>query len=242
MPMNFKSILVCLMAAGSSLAVAQQPDPQAILEGARMSATLTKLDEGLEGKLKAGRKTVPIALFLKGENIQFQFSEDGSPWRIFHMRMGDEKFDLFEIIGGKTKVFDRNKLLEPIAGSDLTYEDLAMRFFYWPDPQFEGEDEVGGQDCYRIRVDKPDGVVGRYASVLIWVHKKYGAFMRIRGINKDGKLVKEFLVEDVMQVKKDVWTLSEMQVSSYEPKTGRRTSISKLDFEKPRMARPRGLR
>ncbi len=240
--MNFKSIVVIALLVLGLEVRAQDPDPRAILEGARLSATLVKLDEGLSGNLSQGRKKVPVTLFLKGEDIQFQFSEDRKSWRIFHMRVGDEKFQLFEIVNGKTQAFDPEKMVSPIAGSDLTYEDLALRFFYWPDPKYEGQEDVGGQPCYKIRVHKPEGVAGRYEVVRIWVHVKYGAFMRIRGHQKDGALVKEFQVEDVMKVDDKTWTLRKMQVATYDPKTERRLSITDLVFDSPKKSKPKGLR
>ncbi len=240
--MNFKPIVVAVSLLGSLSANAQQPDPKAILEGARMSATLTRLDEGLSGHLRQGNKKTPVTLFLKGENIQFQFSENGSPWRIFHMRIGDETFNLFEIVNGKTLKFPPEKLVAPIAGTDLTYEDLAMRFFYWPNPKLEGREDVGGQACYKIRIDKPKGVAGRYEVVYVWVHVKFGAFMRIRGHDKEGGLVKEFQVEDIMQVAKDTWALRKMQVATHDPANGRRVSITDVTFDSPKKAGPRGLR
>ena len=117
-----------------------------------------------------------------------------------------------------------------------------MRFLYWPNPKMEGTEKVAGQECYKIRIDKPKGAAGRYEVVYVWVHTKYGAFMRIRGHDKNGGLVKEFQVEDVMQVAKDTWTLRKMQVSSHNPANGRRTSITDVTFESPRKAGPRGLR
>jgi hypothetical protein len=158
------------------------------------------------------------------------------------MRMGDAAIDLFEIVDGKTKAFAPDRLVSPIAGTDLTYEDLALRFFYWPDPQLEGEENVGGQACYKIRIDKPRNAPGRYEVVYVWVHKKFGAFMRIRGHDKNGGLVKEFQVEDVMQVAKDLWTLRKMQVATHDPATGRRLSITDVTFDTPKKAGPRGLR
>jgi hypothetical protein len=239
--MNFKSI-----AAGffllAGIAAAQQPDAKAILEGARMASTLTKLDEGLSGNLRKGRDKTPLTLFLKGKDIQFQFSENNGPWQVFHMRIGDEEFNLFEITDGKTKTFPPGKLVEPIAGTDLTYEDLALRFFYWPNPLFEGEEDVGGQACYKIRIGKPRAAAGRYEVVYVWVHKKFGAFMRIRGHDKNGGLVKEFQVEDVMQIAKDTWTLRKMQVATHDPASGRRLSITDVTFDSPKKAGPRGLR
>ncbi len=244
--MNFKSILPAAVAVislvSSATAQAQQPTAQQIIEGARMSATLTKLDEGLSGNLKKSGANVPITLFLKGKDIQFQFSENKGPWRIFHMRIGEQNFNLFEIINGKTTEFPADKIVQPIAGTDLTYEDLALRFFYWPNPQLEGNEDVGGQPCYKIRIDKPKGSAGRYEVVYVWVHQKFGAFMRIRGHDKNGGLVKEFQVENVMKVADNVWTLEKMQVATHDPGSGRRVSITDVAFEKPKKAGIKGVR
>ena len=241
MLMNFKPIVFALSLLGLLPVTAQQPDPKMILEGARMAATLTKLDDGLSGNLRKGNIKTPVTLFLKGKDIQFQFSEKGGPWRIFHMRIGDETFNLFEIIDGKTLKFPAEKIAAPIADTDLTYEDLAMRFFYWPNPKLEAQEDVGGQPCYKIRVNKPKGVAGRYEVVYVWVHTKFGAFMRIRGHDKDGGLVKEFQVEDIMQIDKDVWTLRKMQVSTHDPATARRISITDVTFDSPKKVAPHGL-
>lgn len=241
MTMNFKSIATGIFLL-AGIAAAQQPDAKMILEGARMASTLTKLDEGLSGNLRKDRSKTPVTLFLKGKDIQFQFSENNGPWRGFHMHVGDEAFDLSEVVDGKMRKFPAEKLMAPIAGTDVTYEDLALRFFYWPDPKLEGEENVGGQACYKIRIDKPRSAAGRYEVVYVWVHKKFGAFMRIRGHDKSGGLVKEFQVEDVMQIAKDTWTLRKMQVATHDPASGRRLSITDVTFDSPKKAGPRGLR
>ena len=240
--MNFKPTLLAVSLFASLPVSAQAPDPKAILENARMAATLTKLDDGLQGNLRKGNTKTPVTLFLKGKDIQFQFSEVKNEWRIFHMRIGDEKFNLFEIVDGKTQAFAAEKLVAPIAGTDLTYEDLAMRFFYWPDPKLEGMEDVGGQSCYKIRVAKPKGVAGRYDVVYVWVHTKFGAFMKICGYDKSGGKLKEFQVEDIMQISKDVWTLRKMQVATHDPATGRRLSITDVTFDSPNKPGPRGIR
>ena len=240
MQLNFAVLAIALI---SNIAVrAQTPDARAILEGARMAASLTQLDEGLSGNLKKDGKSVPVTLFLKGKDIQFQIEENKGAPNIFHLRLNDNSFDLFEIIDGKTVRFPDAKLVQAIAGTDVTYEDLALRFFYWPNPKFEAEENINGETCYKLRLDKPKDSAGRYAAVYIWVHKKYGAFMRIQGFDKNSGLVKEFQVQDVMQVSDKVWTLEKMQVASHDPATARRLSITNLLFEKPKHTKPRGLR
>lgn len=241
--MNFKPLLLAASIIAVQPASAQQPDAKAIMEGARMSASLAKLDKGLAGAIRKGGAKTDLMLFLMGKDIQFQFSQNKEPWKIFHLRMADGSYNLYEIVNGKSADFPDKKLTEPIAGTDLTYEDLALRFLYWPEPKFEGMEEVAGQGCYKIRIDKPKGVAGRYEVVYVWVHAKFGAFMRIRGHDKSGGLVKEFQVDDVMQVSKEVWTLRKMQVSSHDPATGKRQSITDVTFDTPNIkAAPKGLR
>jgi len=237
--MKFFQFLFVAAILLSPLANAQAPDANRILEGARLSAALTKLDEGLQGNLSHNGRKIPITIFLKGKNIQFQFLENGK-WRVFHLRLNDDKYDLFEIVDGKTIDFPRNKLTESIAGTDLTYEDLALRFFYWPNPKLEGTENVGAQETYKLRLNKPAGAAGNYFAVYIWVHTKFGAFMKIHGFAKNDQLLKEFLVEDVMKVSDDVWTLRKMQVSSF--KNGRRSSITDMTLDKPSKAALKGLR
>ena len=232
----FKTLLAAALFA-SPLAHAQDADR--ILEGARLSAALTKLDEGLQGNLSHNGKKTPITIFLKGKNIQFQYLEGGK-WRVFHLRLNDDAYDLFEIVNDKTIDFPRNKLTESIAGTDLTYEDLALRFFYWPNPKLEGEDNIGTEKTFKLRLNKPAGAAGNYFAVYVWVHQKFGAFMKIHGHAKNGDLLKEFQVEDVMKVSDDVWTLRKMQVSSY--KNGRRTSITDMTLDKPSKGALKGLR
>lgn len=219
-------------------------DAQQILEGARLAATLTTVEEGLSGNLTAkGKASVPVTLFLKGANIQFQFDENRTnDWRVFHMRLNDNAYDLFEIKDGKTTKFPDDKIIEPIAGTDLSYEDLALRFFYWPNPKLEGQEQVGNELCYKLRVNKPKGAAGRYDTIYIWVHTKFGAFMQIKGYNAQGQLLKEFQVEKVMPIGQGVWTLQKMQVSSYAPGSDKRLSITDVVFKAPEKAGPKGLK
>lgn len=234
------TLLACCLLV--SPAFAQAPDAEAIMKGARMSAALVKLDKGLSGQLRQGFRKVPLTMFLMGKEIQFQFTEDKQKPQIFHMRLGDEACELFEIIDGKTHAFPASKLVSPIANTDLTYEDLSLRFLYWPKPKWEGTENVAGQPCNKIRIDRPKGAPGKYEVVYVWVHEKFGAFMRIRGHDEKGGLIKEFQVEDVMQIADNTWTLRKMQVSTHDPSNGRRLSLTDVSFDTPNERGPRGLR
>ena len=215
---------------------AQNPDPDAMIRGIRLSATLQQMD--LTGSVrKSDGKKSGIMLFVRENNMQFRLDETGER---FHIRMGDENAELRTLDDkGNTSIFPASKLVQPIANSDITYEDLTLRFLYWQNAELKGEERVNGADCYKIRLNNP-GKGGAYGVVYVWVHKKYGAFWQVRAHDREGKAIKEFQVESVMKLPDDKgYTIKEMQVSSLNgPK---RTSITYLTFEKPKSG-PKGPR
>jgi hypothetical protein len=223
-----------------STALAQNPDPAKIIEGARVAATLQQTD--LSGSLSKNGKKTPVQLFLRGKDIQFAL-ELGGPTQRFHLRLGDGEYNLFDVDpAGKTTKFPDAKLVQPIAGTDVTYEDLSFQFFYWPNPSYEGTEDVGGQPCYKIRLNKPAGSGGQYEVVYVWVHTSQGAFMKVCGFNKLGRLLKGFVVEDIMSIGNGVYTLRKMKISTYDPasdpKDPRTLSYTNLLFEKPTAVTP----
>lgn len=221
-----KSLVWKGLALGLMVAPALAQDAEELLERARIAATLQQTD--LHGTIGKGWSKTDVSLFLRGEDIQFT---TGKGAERFHMRLGDDQFDLLEIVNGETRVFPRAKLSKPIADSDLTYEDLSMRFLYWPNPSLEGDERVGGYDCWKIRVNNP-GDKGDYSVVYVWVHKKFGAFMKIEGFDRTGKRLKRFEVDSVMKLKDGSYTLREMTVASMNGEDTR--SRSKLRFDKPK--------
>lgn len=225
---SFLAIAACI-----SGAVAQSASQ--IIERARIGATLQSTD--LSGQISKGRNKTPVTLFLRNQDIQFT---TGAGKERFHMRLGDGKHELFEMDDkGKQGAFPKGKLSQSIAGSDLTYEDLSLRFFYWPNPKLEGEERVDIHNCWKIRLNNP-GKSGDYAVMYVWIHKEYGAFMKIEGFDRQGKQLKQFTVDEVMKLPDGGYTVKKVQVSSY--KDGRRSGVSSLEFDKPKKAGPQGLR
>lgn len=226
---------------GSLSANAQFPPADDILRTARFVATLNDTD--LTGKIRKSDAGVeaPIALFLReDQGIEFQVW-DGKIWNRFQLKLAEDEYDLFEGEGQKIRRFDKAKIKQPVMGTDLSYEDLAMSFLYWPNGTVLGEENLGiGRDAYRIRLVNPKAV-GRYKTVDVWVHKKSGALMKVNGYQADGKCVKQFQVTDIMRVGKGEYSLKKMKVQSFG-QDGRATGITYLEFDKPKIAKPTGLR
>jgi hypothetical protein len=232
-----KFLIAAAALAGLAPLHAQQPDAAAMIRNIRLSATLQQVD--LTGAIRKDRQPpIPVNFFVRDKNMQFRL---GSGER-FHIRLGDEKCELLTLNDqGKTAVFPAARLVEPVAGSDVTYEDLTLRFLYWPNAKLEGEERIDGEDCYRVRLDNP-GREGAFGVVYVWVHKKYGAFWRIKAHDRKGKAIKQFQVSKVMQLPDGKgYTIQTMRISGLNG-DGRVESITYLEFEKPQGAGPKGPR
>ncbi len=199
-----------------------------VLRGARYASTLQHQD--LHGVMRKGRMKMPISLFMRGKDIQFLYNtKDGG--KRFHMRLAKDKFDLFEIIGKKTVKFSDKKISQSINNTDLSFEDLSMRFLYWKNSKIVGEERIKAQKCYKLRLINPERS-GNYKIVYAWVHKKYGSLMRVIGYNASGQPLKKFEVTDLMRVGKN-YTLKRMRVDSFDPKRGKSVGVTYLEFNKP---------
>jgi len=231
-----KAIAALLFATAAVVAPlhAQQPDAAAMVRSIRLSATLQQME--LKGSVRKDNKATPVHLFVKENNMQFHIGNE----KPFHIRMGDEKAELMEILDAKgaTRPFPSARLAEPVASTDVSYEDLTLRFLYWPGAKFEGEEKANGDMCYKIRLDNP-GKDGAYGVVYVWVHKKWGAFWQIRAHDRKGVPIKEFQVKEVMQLPdKKGFTIQQMRVNKLAG--DRIQSITYLEFEKPGAAAPKG--
>lgn len=226
--MKLYCILLLLFSSFSTLYADQAAET--ILAHVRHGAILQNND--LSGDLKKEGKRHPIHLFLRENDIQFLFNE-GKKQDGFHMRLGESQFDLFEIVQRKVIPMPADKLDDPIKGTDVTYEDLAMQFLYWPDSSIVGEEKVKSQNCYKIRLENPDQKAGKYKIVYAWVHKKYNALMKVIGYNAQGKPLKRFVISE-LQKSGDMHTLKKMEVSTLQPDTNKVTGVTYLEFDKPR--------
>ncbi len=233
-----KNLLLPLIFSTASLVTAEDAPPpvEHLLMTARYVTTLQKHD--LKGQLRKDGKKVPVILFLnrKQGDIQFQYLPEGQKdWkkaRIFHMRLKADRYDLFELKDGKTLDFPASKLSESIEKTDLTYDDLAMRFLYWPGGVVTGSEKIKGQDCWKIRLNNP-GKSGLYRTVVASVHKKAGALMQVNGYDAKGRAIKQFQISDLMKVGKS-YTLRRMRVNTFEPVSHKILGTTYVEFEKPK--------
>ncbi|MEI8341500.1 MAG: outer membrane lipoprotein-sorting protein, partial [Verrucomicrobiota bacterium] len=91
---------------------------------------------------------------------------------------------------------------EPIRGTDVNCEDLALQFLYWQDAKIIGEDDLVYARYYKIEL-RPDPDSGsQYGSVVAWVAKKFdGVLGKAECYTPDGKLAVKLTVKSSQSLK-----------------------------------------
>src|SRR5204862_2963073 len=85
----------------------------------------------------------------------------------FQLRIGANDSRLEEIKrSGSEKI---TLLNEPVRGTTIAYEDLALKFLYWPNARVVGADFIRTRNCWRMQLQAPasDSNTARFCSGLI---------------------------------------------------------------------------
>ena len=239
--MKFRPILMALAlvfgvsAANSQENGSSQPDfnksideltADEVLRLVRYSYTL--YDKDFTGNLRLGlTKKVPFLMSLKPESIRFIFD---NPAQVIYLDTRNSSFALFEGTGGEElKPVPSSKYAARIRETDVTYDDLSMRFLYWPNAKIVKLDRIKQRDCWVVRIRNPDGQ-GAYATVDVWIHKGSGGMLKMIGYNNSGRPIRRF---EVLHGKKfgDIWMIDEMRIETLDPSSGRITSSTRMQIK-----------
>ncbi len=166
---------------------------------------------------------------MKNSYIRFAFDD---PFQIIQLDIQDESHLLREVVENSTKSISFTRYGESIRNSDIFYEDLAMRFLYWPDPTLEGEERIKTRKCWKLRIYNP-GMLGPYHCVEIWVDKGSGGIMKMQCYDYDGKMIKRCTVNSGHKLENGAWVLKEMRVESFRPGEASPYARSYLEIDKP---------
>ena len=185
--------------------------------------------ESLDGQLRNDEdgKTFPFRLVADGPLVRYQFT--GTPPTVVQVRYNEENSELQESTGGTTEKLTPANFDKKILGTDLAYEDLALRFFYWSKATMEGEDTIKLRRCWKLRLNAPNHR-SQYSSVNLWVDKESSALMRAEAYDWQGKQSKRFEVISGQKLA-GKWYLKQMRVESLDPGTDHARSRTYLEIK-----------
>lgn len=213
-------------------AFADTPQPKTaeeILRIVRLSYALQ--NHKMSGQLRddATGRVEPLELTMDNHVMRFRFKTQ--PPEIVHLDMNTTPATLYQVRPGGTSQVSGAQSSNSVRGMAFNYEDLSLRFLYWPRPQLMGEDRVSGQKCWIVRVTNP-GSDGPYYVVDIWVHQGSGGAAKMMAYDRSSKVVKRYQVTKVQTVD-NATVLKELKIETVNPATGEVQGRTYMTMDNP---------
>jgi hypothetical protein len=221
-----KFLLITLWTAGlvPHLSPAQQ-DPNAILDQIRSAQA--QISRPLSGRLRPENgDPIHFQLQLKGPEFDYTFF---NPPETIKLQMTDNDSVLTDEKTGGQQVLSGSRLSEPVRGTDITYEDLSLRFIYWKNAKFEGEQRVRTITCSIVLV-QPSVRSTQYGSVRLWIAKDRGALIKAEGYSWQGQPMKRFEVISAQQIEGKT-IFKQIRIERLDPQTGKVVSRTYLELD-----------
>ena len=219
-------MLVIGLAAIATPTLAQNfRDAQKVLANVRLRQSRQQID--LRGQLRQDATIIPFRLVQNGPVVRYLFT---NPEETLQVRLGANDSRLDEITRSGAERIAAAKLEEPIRQTAITYEDLALKFLYWPNARVIGADFIRTRNCWKLQLQAPASD-SQYASVALWVDKDSGALMRMEGYDSSGKLRKRFEVVSAQKIE-DRWYLKQMRVEAVDSQSARVTTRTYLEINR----------
>jgi hypothetical protein len=224
--MHKKSImLACALLGASFVSAAAPPSAKEILDSVRLQQAQQELE--LQGQLREGPVVIPFRLTQTGPVIRYSFSK---PDEALQLRLGDNDSRLEEISGDKLEKIAPAGFDHKVRNTAVTYEDLSLRFLYWPNARVIGDDTIQMVDCWRLELRAPPRQ-SQYATVRLWIQKDGAAIMKVEGYDASGKLAKRFMVISGQKIE-GRWFLKQMRIETMDSGTGKVKTRTYLEINK----------
>ena len=219
-----KYFLLSLLLA-LSLRAETLPSVREILSSVRFQQANKQLD--LQGQLRENEKIFPFHLTQSGPLIRYTFS---NPTETLQLRLGENDSKLEQVTREGTEKIAPAEFDQKIRGTGVSYEDIALKFLYWPDGRVNGDDTIRTRNCWKVELKAPTRR-SQYSNVFLWVDKESGALMRMEGYDWTGQLSKRFEVVSAQKID-GAWFLKQMRIEEIQPGTRKVLARSYLEIRK----------
>jgi Outer membrane lipoprotein-sorting protein len=213
-------VLLAFLLPFATAFAASEPPPSAreLLSIVRANQASQKRD--LNGVLRMSTSeqkiVIPFRLYLRGDAITYQFT-DKPEALVLHL--GETTSRLERVTGsGKSEKITGAKLDDPVRGTDITYEDLALKFLYWNNAVVEpGKETLNLRSCWIVSAVPSAKQESQYDKVRLWIESTGGLLQA--ECYRGGKLLRRFKVIDVQSAHDTGgYILKSMRIQSMDEK------------------------
>jgi Outer membrane lipoprotein-sorting protein len=216
------ALLICALIPHLSSA---QEDANSILDQIRSAQT--QISQTLSGRLRPENgDPIPFHLQLKGPEFDYKFT---NPPETIKLQLTESGSVLTDAKATGQQVMGSSRMSESVRGTDITYEDLSLRFIYWKNAKYEGEQRVRTITCSIVLV-QPSAHNSEYGSVRLWIAKDRGALIKAEGYNWQGKAIKRFEVISAQQIEGKT-IFKQIRIERLDPQNGKVVSRTYLELD-----------
>jgi hypothetical protein len=219
-----KTVLICLVLAFSAYGQ-ERPSAREILATARLQQAQQEVD--LQGQVREDATVVPFRLTQTGPIVRYSFA---NPPGALQLRLGETDSRLEELSQEGAEKITPAQFDHKVRGTAVTYEDLALKFLYWPNAHVVGEEPIRTRASWKLQLQAPSRQ-SQYSHIVLWVDKRSGALMRMEGFDWNGRLAKRFEVVSAQKIE-GRWFLKQMRIEQMEPGTNKVQSRAYLEIKK----------
>jgi hypothetical protein len=217
-----RALLLCCLMPQLSRA---EEDANAILD--QLRSAQAHISQPLSGRLRPENgDPIPFQLQLQGSEFDYKFT---NPAETIKLQLTDAGSVLTDQTTSGQQVLSGARLSDSVRGTDVTYEDLSLRFIYWKNAKYEGEQRVRAITCSMI-LAQPTTRNSNYSAVRLWIAKDRGALIKAEGFNWQGKVVKRFEVISGQQIEGKT-IFKQIRIERLDPQTGKVISRTYLELD-----------
>jgi hypothetical protein len=219
------SAFVIVFVSTFSIFAETTPSAQEILEAVRVRQGEQQID--LRGQLREDAIVVPFRLVQEGPTVRYIFSD---PDETLQLQIGEKDSRLEQVSEEGTEKVLPADFDHKVRGTNLTYEDLALKFLYWSNATVVKQENIRTRNCWKLQL-RPPSRDSQYGIVWLWIDKESGALMRMEGYDWNGKLAKRFEVISAQKID-NRWFLKQMRIEELKPGTNHVQSRTYLEIKK----------
>jgi hypothetical protein len=212
--MAWLGLFGCLiLVPGQAAPSLDQPMPSQDFIMGRVWRNLELQDFTLSGILRTGSRQHALRLVTGGRSMNYIFPDDALDIKV---RFLPDETEVLVKEGDKPeRRWGANDWQRTILETDITYEEVALRFLYWPEIRVAGVDSIKTLKAYAFDTE-PGTVASQFARVRFWISAEHFALLRADAYDAGGQVVKRLEVNGVLQIG-DAWVLKELQVATLIP-------------------------
>ena len=214
-----------LLLLATALQAQNVPPAQEILSSAREQVSRQALE--VQGQLRQGGTIVPFRLTQNGPVIRYGFS---NPEETLQLRLGESDSTLELTTSRGSEAIAGAEFTRKVRGTAVTYEDLALKFIYWPNAKVVGDDYINTRRVWKLEL-QPPARQSQYSRVFIWCEQQSGALMRMEGFDGAGRVAKRFEVVSVQKIEGRLF-LKQMRIEELQPDTGKVRTRTYLEVKR----------